>query len=88
MPERNPDGDRRTPLAKWLTAPENPWFAKNLANRLWAHFFGRGLIDPVDDVRDTNPPSNPELLDALAQYVKQSQFDLKKVLRVIVASRA
>jgi hypothetical protein len=80
-------GDRRLVLADWLTSPQNPWFARNLANRTWAHFFGRGLVEPVDDVRDTNPPSNPELLDALARYVAQTRFDLKKLIRAITASR-
>jgi hypothetical protein len=80
-------GDRRLALAAWMTAPENPWFARNLANRTWAHFFGRGLIDPVDDVRDTNPPSNPELLDALARHVVETRFDLKQLIRTITASR-
>ncbi len=88
MPSANLAGDRRVPLAAWLTAPENPWFAKNLANRLWAHYFGRGIIEPIDDVRDTNPPSNPELLDALAQEVKNAKFDLKKITRLIVLSQA
>ena len=58
---------RREVLAKWLTSPENPYFARNIANLVWAHFMGRGIIDPVDDVRISNPPSNPELLDALSQ---------------------
>jgi hypothetical protein len=88
MPSANPAGDRRAPLAAWLTSPENPWFAKNLANRLWAHYFGRGIVDPVDDVRDTNPPSNPELLDALAQEVRVAGFDLNKITRLIVSSQA
>jgi hypothetical protein len=87
MPAKAPPGDRRRVLAEWMTAPGNPWFARNLANRTWAHFFGRGLIDPVDDVRDTNPPSNPELLDALANSVVHSRYDLKQLIRTITASR-
>jgi hypothetical protein len=87
MPSKAPPGDRRLVLADWMTAPQNPWFARNLANRTWAHFFGRGLIDPVDDVRDTNPPSNPELLDALAKHVVNTRFDLKQLIRTITASR-
>jgi hypothetical protein len=87
MPAKAPPGDRRRVLAEWITSPENPWFARNLANRMWGHFFGRGLIDPVDDVRDTNPPSNPELLDALARHVVQTRFDLKQLIRTITASR-
>jgi len=80
-------GDRRSQLARWLTGPRNPWFARNLANRVWAHFLGRGIIDPVDDVRATNPPSNPELLDALGQYVVENKYDLHALIRVIAASR-
>jgi hypothetical protein len=87
MPASSPAGDRRLVLADWLTGPDNAWFARNLANRVWAHFLGRGLIDPVDDVRDTNPPSNPELLDALAKHVVDGKFDLKKLIRTVAASR-
>jgi hypothetical protein len=79
--------DRRAPLAQWLTAASNPWFARNLANRTWAHFLGRGLVEPVDDVRATNPPTNPELLDALAHYLIDNQFDFRKLIQVITASR-
>jgi hypothetical protein len=85
--EKPPAGDRRLVLAEWMTSPQNPWFARNLANRTWAHFFGRGLIEPVDDVRDTNPPSNPELLDALAKHVIDTKFDVKQLIRTITASR-
>src|SRR5690606_8151608 len=81
-------GDRREQLADWLTAAENPWFARNLANRAWAHFLGRGLVEPVDDFRLTNPPSNPALLDALAEHLIENRFDWKQLVRVIVASRA
>jgi hypothetical protein len=87
MPSLNPAGDRRQVLAAWLTAPENPWFARNLTNRTWAHFLGRGLIEPVDDVRATNPPTNPELLDALARHLVDSKFDFRQLIRVITASR-
>lgn len=80
--------DRRISLAKWLTAPDNPWFARNLANRVWAHMLGRGLVEPIDDVRDTNPPSNPELLDALAAHVVKSTFNVKELIRTIARSRA
>lgn len=79
--------DRRGALADWMTAPDNPWFARNLANRLWAHFLGRGLVEPVDDVRATNPPTNPELLDALAQYLITSKYDVQQLIRTITASR-
>ncbi len=86
--DKSTEGDRRSALAAWLTAPENPWFAKNLANRLWAHFLGRGLVEPVDDIRDTNPPSNPELLDALAKHFADVKFDMKQMIRMITASAA
>ena len=59
MPDEPPAGDRAPALADWMTAPDNPCFARNLANRLWAHFLGRGLVEPVDDVRATNPPTQP-----------------------------
>ncbi len=80
-------GDRRRALAEWFTAPENPWFARNLANRLASHFLGRGVIEPVDDVRATNPAGNPALLDALARVVTDSRFDLKQFIRTLTASR-
>jgi hypothetical protein len=70
-----------------MTAPENPWFARNLANRTWAHFLGRGLVEPVDDVRATNPPSNPELLDAMAKFVVDNKYDFRQLVRLITASR-
>ena len=81
------DGNGRLQLAEWLIAADNPFFARNVVNRYWAHFMGRGIIDPVDDVRSTNPPSNPELLDALAKNFHESKFDLKALVRTIVLSR-
>lgn len=87
MPDANPEGDRRQVLAKWVVAPENPYFARNIANRMWAHLLGRGIVEPVDDMRSTNPPTNPELLDALARYLVKSEFDLRQLIRLIVASR-
>ncbi len=79
--------DRRVPMVDWLVAPENPFFAKSMANRIWSYFLGRGIIDPVDDIRASNPPSNPELLDALtAQFVKDD-FDLRKLMKTICQSR-
>ena len=77
---------RREVLARWLTSPENPYFARSLANMIWAHFLGRGLIEPVDDVRISNPPSNPELLDALAAKLIEYKYDFKKLVRDICAS--
>jgi hypothetical protein len=79
--------DSRTALADWLTSAENPYFARNLANRYWAYFLGRGLVEPVDDVRDTNPPSNPELLDALATILVESRFDARALIRAIAGSQ-
>jgi len=79
--------DRREPMVDWLVSPENPFFAKSMANRVWSYFLGRGIIDPVDDIRASNPPSNPELLDALtAQFVKDG-FDLRKLMKTICQSR-
>jgi hypothetical protein len=86
-PVASTKGDQREALAAWMTAPDNPFFARNVVNRLWAHFLGRGLVEPVDDVRSTNPPTNPELLDALAKDFVQSGYDLKAVVRRICASR-
>ena len=81
-----PDEDPRLRLADWMGNKSNPFFAKSLVNRYWKHFFKRGLIEPEDDIRDTNPPSNPELLDALAKHFVESGFDLKAVVRVIAQS--
>lgn len=86
-PRENPTGDPRAILAAWVTSPDNPYFARNLANRVWAQFLGRGLVEPVDDVRATNPPTNPELLDALAKHLTESKFDLRQLIRYIAASR-
>jgi hypothetical protein len=80
-------GDRRAVLAVWLTRSDNPFFARNLANRVWANFLGRGLVEPVDDVRATNPPTNPELLDALAHHLVANHYDLRSLIRFITASR-
>jgi hypothetical protein len=87
-PKQPLKGDCRPALADWMTAADNPWFARSLANRLWAHFVGRGLVEPVDDVRTTNPPTNPELLDALARSFVESKYDVKQLIRTITASRA
>jgi hypothetical protein len=78
---------RREVLAHWLTSPQNPYFARNLANIIWAHFFGRGIIEPVDDERISNPPANPELLDALAARLVSYQYDFKRLVRDICTSR-
>lgn len=82
-----PGQDRREVLAKWLASPENPFFAKNLANIVWAHFMGKGIIDPVDDVRISNPPVNPQLLDALGNKFQEYNYDFKRLVRDICTSR-
>jgi hypothetical protein len=79
--------DRRAVLAEWLTSSDNPYFARNLANLIWANFFGRGIIDPVDDVRVSNPASNPQLLDELSRRLVAYQYDFKKLVRDICLSR-
>jgi hypothetical protein len=79
--------DPRQKLVDWMADPENPFFAKALVNRYWAHFFGRGIVEPMDDLRVTNPPSNPELLDALAADFIKSGYDLKHLIRTICTSR-
>lgn len=78
---------RREAVANWLASPENPWFASNVVNIVWAHFNGVGIVDPVDDVRVSNPPSNPELLDALAEKFVSYNYDFKKLVRDICNSR-
>lgn len=78
--------DPRVVLAEWMTSKENPFFAKVIANRVWAEMMGRGLVDPVDDLRDTNPPSNPALLTALADDLRKNGYDLKKLIRTIALS--
>jgi hypothetical protein len=82
-----PEQDPRHKLVDWMAEPTNPFFAKALVNRMWGHLMGRGLVDPVDDMRETNPPSNPELLEALAQDFIKQKFDVKHVLRTICNSR-
>lgn len=79
--------DRRTTFADWLTTPDNPFFARVLVNRIWAEVMGRGIVDPVDDVRQSNPPTIPDLLDKLAEDFVQHGFDQKRLLRTILASR-
>ncbi len=82
-----PDDDPRLQLAEWMRQADNPFFAKALVNRYWKHFFKRGLVEPEDDIRDTNPATNPELLDALARHFIDSGFDLKEVVRAITRSQ-
>jgi hypothetical protein len=84
-----PDGpERRDALADWITSKDNPYFARAMANRMWSYFMGKGIIDPVDDIRASNPPSNPALLDALEQDFVAHGFDLRHLMRTIVNSRA
>jgi hypothetical protein len=82
-----PGEDRRTLLAAWLTSPGNPFFAKSVANRVWFHLMGKGIVDPVDDFRDSNPSCNDELLDALAKDFVKNKFDMKHLVRIIMKSR-
>ncbi len=82
------DEDPRQKLVDWMVAPENPMFAKAICNRLWAHFMGRGLVEPVDDMRVTNPPSNPELMDYMARDLVEHKYDLKHLIRTIMNSTA
>lgn len=79
-------GDRREHLARWLTSPDNPYFARAITNRVWANFFGVGLVEPVDDLRASNPASNERLLTAAADYLVEKNFDLKELMRAILTS--
>jgi hypothetical protein len=83
-----PGADKREIVAKWLASPENPYFAKNLANIVWAHFFGKGIINPVDDVRISNPASNPELLEMLGQRFTEYKYDFRRLVKDICTSRS
>ncbi len=78
--------DARHHLVDWMVDPKNPYFSKALVNRYWKHFFGKGIVDPEDDLRVTNPPTNPELLDALAKHFVDYQFDMKNLVRTICKS--
>ena len=86
-PEIRSGSDRREILAGWLASPDNPFFARNLANLVWAHFFGQGIIEPVDDVRVSNPASNPELLTELAKRFTEYKYDFKRLVRDVCNSR-
>jgi hypothetical protein len=80
--------DPRAQLARWMTQRDNPYFARTMVNRMWAHFLGRGIVHPIDDFRSTNPPSNPELLDALANEFIAGGYDVKQLIRSITNSYA
>ncbi len=82
-----PEKDIRETLAAWMTSPQNPFFARAIANRLWKHYLGRGLVEEVDDFRVTNPPTNPALLDALARDLSSHAYDLRHLIRAILNSR-
>ena len=79
--------DRRIPLADWMTGKDNPLFARAVVNRYMSYLMGRGLVEPVDDMRSTNPPSNPALMDALAKQFADSGFNLKELMRTVMTSR-
>jgi hypothetical protein len=85
-PKLAADADRRDAYAEWLTSPKNPFFARGLVNRYWSYFFHRGIIDPVDDIRSTNPPINPALLDALTRDFIDHNFDTRHLMKQIVTS--
>ncbi len=82
------DKDRRRILAEWVAGPDNKWFPRHIANLIWAQYMGRGIVEPVDDVRISNPASNPELLESLAQKLVEYKYDLRRVVRDICTSRA
>ncbi|MCA9176147.1 MAG: DUF1553 domain-containing protein [Planctomycetales bacterium] len=79
--------DRRAAVAAWMTSPDNPYFARMIANRIWAHYFDRGLVEPIDDLRATNPATNEPLLAALAKHMQDGGFDLKAFTRTLLRSR-
>jgi len=88
MGKHGPADDPRGRLADWLEAPGNPWFARSTVNRIWYHLFGLGLVEPVDDFRDSNPPTHPELLDALAADFARQGHRFKPLIRTIVMSQS
>jgi Protein of unknown function (DUF1549)/Protein of unknown function (DUF1553) len=85
-PAGSAEEDPREGLARWLTSPENPYFARVIVNRVWADIMGRGIVEPIDDLRATNPPTNGPLLDALARTFVEQRFDLKKLIQTITSS--
>ena len=78
--------DRREALADWLTSPENPYFTRSIANRVWANFFGRGIVEPVDDLRISNPASNEPLLQTISEHLVKNDYDIKSLMRLILRS--
>ena len=87
-PKLAANADRRVAYAQWLTSEKNPFFARGLVNRYWSYFFHRGIIEPVDDIRSTNPPINPALLDALTKDFIDHKFDVRHLMKQIVSSQA
>jgi hypothetical protein len=87
-PELQPGQDRREVLAKWISSTDNPYFATSVANRVWAHFFGKGIVEPVDDIRISNPASNPELFKSLGDKLVSYNYDFKQLVRDICNSQA
>ncbi|MCH5374732.1 MAG: DUF1553 domain-containing protein, partial [Planctomycetes bacterium] len=81
------DEDPRVEFARWLTAPDNPWFARNIVNRIWYWLMGRGIVHEPDDMRSTNPPENPALLDYLARELVDHDYDMRHIYRLILNSR-
>ena len=86
LPAIGGDDDPREALAAWMTADDNPFFAQVIANRIWADLMGRGLVEPIDDLRATNPPTNAALLEALAAHLREHKYDLKQLIRAITTS--
>jgi hypothetical protein len=86
LPPLKPEDDPRKPLADWITRPDNPFFARAMANWAWAQFFGRGIAEPADDLSRSNPPVHPELLDALARDFTSHKYDLRHLIRTIATS--
>src|SRR5437660_4048696 len=87
IPEILPGRDRRESLGKWMASGDNPFVPKSVVNRIWFHLMGKGIVDPVDDFRDSNPSANDELLDALAKDFVKNKFDAKHLIRTIMNSR-
>jgi hypothetical protein len=88
QPKLDPNGMARPVLAEWMTSAKNQFFARAMVNKMWHHFFGRGLVNPVDDMHADNPASHPELLTALAEQFTKNDFDVKYLIRAIVNSEA
>jgi len=87
QPPPKPKFSRKDALAEWITKPDNPFFARAIANRLWAHYLGRGLVHPVDNLSPSNKPSHPDLLDAMAKELVAHKFDLKWFIKELVSSQ-